>query len=199
MLFKNRFSGYRLNWNPSPNDPRDFKFSSLLQTRGVSAPPPASADISGTIPEVYDQGQVGSCTGNAGAMLGLHRSRKQNREIMPSRLMLYYGAREIEGTVAADDGAYIRDIFKAWAKRGVCPESVWAYNENMVTIQPSAQSYSEGAKTMALSYHALDNTNIDELKACIALGSPFEFGFTVYNQFMYGSWAETMPFPLLLA
>jgi C1A family cysteine protease len=196
MIFrKNKFAGYKLNWKPSPKDPRDFKFSALLSLRQVSAPPTPSADVSAIIPEVFDQGQIGSCTGNAGAMLGLYQSRKQNREITPSRLMLYYGAREIEGTTSADDGAFIRDIFKAMAKVGVAPESVWAYDESKVVTRPSAQAYDEGKKTLAVVYRALDNTNLDELKTCIALGHPFELGFTVYNQFMFGSWKEMMPMP----
>jgi len=195
-LFKKKsVSAYKLNWLPSPHDPRDFKFSATLTKREAALPPPPKADVSASIPEVFDQGQVGSCTGNAGALLGLFRSRAQGREIMPSRLMLYYGARELEGETEFDNGAYIRDIFKAWAKRGVAPESVWPYDESKVTMQPTADAYVIGAKTLATSYHALDNTNLDELKTCLALGSPFELGFTVYKQFMYGSWKDTMPIP----
>lgn len=196
MLFrKNRFAGYKLNWKPSPADARDLKFSAMLSKRQVSAPPPPSSDVSMLIPEVFDQGGAGSCTGNMGAMQGLYRSRRQNREIAPSRLMLYYGARELEGSTGSDDGAYIRDIFKAWAKVGVCPESIWAYDESKVTTRPSAQAYDEGKKTLAVAYRALNNTILDELKTCIAIGEPFGFGFTVYNQFMYGAWSETMPMP----
>jgi C1A family cysteine protease len=129
-------------------------------------------------------------------MLGLFQSRKQAREISPSRLMLYYGAREIEGSTGADEGAYIRDIFKAWSKVGVAPEPMWPYDESKVTARPSSEAYAEGKKTLAVSYHALDNTDLSELKTCLAMGHPFELGFTVYRQFMYGNWKDTMPMPV---
>lgn len=183
---------YKLNWKRSPSDARDLKFAARMP---AAFDLPASADISASIPEVYDQGAIGSCTGNAGAMVGLHQSRLQNREILPSRLMLYYGARELESSVSSDDGAYIRDVFKAWSKVGVCPETIWPYNENEVLSRPNQAAYKEGIKTLAEAYVSLNNTVISELKTCLAMGRPFVLGFTVYEKFMYGSWKDTMPMP----
>ncbi len=183
---------YRLNWKPSPPDERDFKFSAVMP-RLEQLPPFAS--VADTVPEVFDQGAVGSCTGNAGAILGLNQSRTQRREILPSRLMLYYGARERIGETDRDEGAYIRDVFKAWAKSGVCPESMWPYNENNVTVKPSDEAYKAAVSTLALEYRSLNNASLEELKTCIALGRPFEFGFIVYSSFMYGTWRDTMPMP----
>lgn len=185
-------SGYKLNWKPSPNDPRDLKFSARMP---VAISLPQAVDVSTSIPEVFDQGQIGSCTGNAGAMVGLHQSRLQSREILPSRLMLYFGARELEGSTGSDDGAYIRDIFKAWSKLGVCPETVWPYDESRVLDMPSGEAYEKGKKTLAEAYVALNNANITELKTCLAMGRPFVLGFTVYEKFMYGNWKDTMPMP----
>lgn len=195
-LFKKKKSvaGYKLNWHPSPPDPRDFKFADVLARRGAIINPPSS-DLTEVIPEVYDQGRVGSCTGNSSAITGLFQSRLQGREISPSRLMLYYDARVIIGEEEYDNGAYIRDIFKSWAKLGVAPESLWPYNESKVTVRPSPKAYAEGLKTLATAYHALDNSNLEELKSCIALGHPFVLGFNVYHSFMYGNWKDTMPMP----
>lgn len=177
---------------PSPIDSRDLKFSARMPPL-LTLPP--SFDVSDVIPEVYDQGGIGSCTGNAGAMVGLHQSRVQSREIAPSRLMLYYGARDIIGETTVDQGAYIRDIFKAWSKLGVCPESMWAYDESKVLDKPTETAYKEALNTLAEAYVSLNNANIVELKTCLAMGRPFVFGFSVYEKFMYGSWSEMMPIP----
>ena len=184
--------GYKLNWQPSPPDARDLKFSARMP---LAMSFPQAVDVSSIIPEVVDQGNAGSCTGNAGAMSGLHQSRLQNREIMPSRLMLYFGARELEGSTDTDAGAYIRDIFKAWSKKGVCPESMWPYDESKVLTMPNEAAYEAGKSTLAEAYVSLNNRVIEELKTCLAMGRPFVFGFTVYEKFMYGQWASLMPMP----
>lgn len=187
---------YHLNWKPDPEDQRDFKYRDALQKKMLLKPlqMQTAVDLTHLIPEIYDQGDIGSCTGNAGAMVGLHRSRVQNREIAPSRLMLYYGARELIGYTDVDAGAYMRDIYKAWNKQGVCPENLWQYDEDRVTTKPSFVAYQEALKTLATSYYRLDNTNLEELKTCLSDGNPFTFGFWVYDSF-FGNWKDTMPVP----
>jgi hypothetical protein len=64
LFRKKKVLGYKLNWKPSPNDARDFRFKSLISKDAILLP--ISADVSAAIPEVFDQGSVGSCTGNAG-------------------------------------------------------------------------------------------------------------------------------------
>lgn len=190
---KNTMATYKLNWRPSPFDERDFKFSAMPGLDKIAIP--EQADLQASLPEVFDQGRVGSCTGNAGAMLGLHVSRLQKREISPSRLMLYYGAREEIGQTEYDEGAYIRDIFKAWAKAGVAPESTWPYVEANATLRPSSDAYTVAKKTLATEYRAIDGSRLEELQTCIAMGYPFEFGFRVFASFMQGDWKDTMPIP----
>lgn len=195
-LFRQKKSGkqYRLNWEKEPEDTRDYKYGDALQKKTLRQPTPTAVDLTELIPEIYDQGDIGSCTGNAGAMAGLHRSRVQNREIAPSRLMLYYGARELIGQESQDYGAYMRDVYKAWNKKGVCPEMTWPYVESRVTHKPSEAAYREGQKTLATAYFRLDNTSLEELKTCLADGHPFTFGFWVYDSFFW-NWKDTMPIP----
>jgi C1A family cysteine protease len=70
---------------------------------------------------VYDQGQLGSCTGNGIAGAIEFDQRKQGtREFTPSRLFIYYNERVIEGTVTQDAGAQIRDGIKAVARDHQC-------------------------------------------------------------------------------
>ena len=184
---------YILDWKPSPPDERDFKFSNSFLQFDASILPATS--IIDTLPEVYDQGEIGSCVFNSSGMSVLYQSRLQNREIFPSRLFGYWNTRELEGTVNEDSGAYIRDAFKILNKVGTCKESTWPYNTDEFLTKPSEDCYTEALKTTATQYHRLNNSDILELKNCIAtLKKPFVFGFTVYQSFM-GSWESVMPIP----
>ncbi len=76
-------------------------------------------DLRPECPSVYDQGQLGSCTGNgiAGA-IEFDQKKQGTAEYTPSRLFIYYNERVIEGTVNQDAGAQIRDGIKAVVKLG---------------------------------------------------------------------------------
>jgi C1A family cysteine protease len=96
---------------------------------------PSMVDLRPYMPPVYDQGRLGSCTGNAWA--GLVQSlRRANRpkvaDWVPSRLFIYYGERALEGHVRQDAGAAIADGAKVLTHSGVCPE------ENSGPTRPAA-------------------------------------------------------------
>src|SRR5436189_172663 len=95
-------------------------------------------DLRKQCPEVYDQGQLGSCTANAigGALEFDQMKQKQRRPFAPSRLFIYYNEREIEGTVDADSGAQIRDGVKSVATQGACKETTWPYEIDKFRDQP---------------------------------------------------------------
>ena len=182
-----------LNWKPSPKDERDFKFAlnfSLLSEEEL----PKVVDLRSLIPEIWDQGQLGSCAGHSTGMAVLYQSRKQNREINPSRLFLYYNARVIQGWQKEDSGCYIRDCFKTLNKEGVCKNDTWPYIEKEVVTKPSEKSYKEGLDTVSTKYYRIGQS-ILEMKNCLANGRPFVFGFEVFTSFMNGNWIDTMPTP----
>ena len=91
---------------------------------------PAKMDMRPQCAPVYDQGQLGSCTGNAiAAAVQFDRSKQSlTPDFVPSRLFIYYNERAIEHTVGQDTGAMIRDGIKSVAKVGVCPEPEWPYH-----------------------------------------------------------------------
>src|SRR5207247_8441430 len=108
-----------LGWTPAPPDGRDFAYSAPAH---VVMRLPRRMDLRKQCPDVYDQGQLGSCTANAigGALEFDQMKQKQRRPFAPSRLFIYYNEREIEGTVDADSGAQIRDGVKSVATQGAC-------------------------------------------------------------------------------
>ena len=97
--------------------------------RSVRGALPRSVDLRPGCPQVYDQGQLGSCTANAiAAALQFNQIKQAVADVFaPSRLFIYYNERVIEGTVDEDAGAMIRDGMKSVAKQGAPHERLWPY------------------------------------------------------------------------
>jgi C1A family cysteine protease len=154
------------------------------------------------LPPVYDQGQLGSCTGNAIAAAVQFERMRQNltaAKLVPSRLFIYYNERAIEGTVNSDSGAQIRDGIKVVASQGGCFEghaaNQWPYVITRFRKKPPAACYAEALTDRAVSYSAVTQS-VDQMKGCLASGYPFVFGFTVYESFEGPVVAKTGIVPL---
>jgi C1A family cysteine protease len=179
----------RFGWLPDLPDARDYTYAApLAMLRKL----PAKADLSGKCPPVYDQGELGSCTGNAIAAAIAFAEMKQRlaHVTTPSRLFIYYNERVIEHTVATDSGAMIRDGIKSVNKQGACRETTWPYKVASFAKKPSAGAYQEGRKYLVSSYQRVTR-NLTQMKGCLASGFPFVFGFTVYTSFMSAAVAKT--------
>ena len=170
-------SGY--GWVPDLPDQRDYLFRAV---RKVPAKLPSSVDLRPLCSKVEDQGDLGSCTGNAlaGALEFLERKDKVSF-VDFSRLFIYYNERLIEHSVHSDSGAMIRDGIKTLAKYGVCSERTWPYVISRFDVKPVAGCYKEALTHTITSYHRI--LTLDEMRTCLAEGFPFVFGFTVYDSF----------------
>ena len=103
-------------WRPQLPDVRDKLYAARL-----TGPLPHEYDLRPSMPPVYDQGQLGSCTGNAiaGAM-EYERDRQGLPDFVPSRLFIYYNERALEGTVSSDAGADDQGRRSRWSTPRVC-------------------------------------------------------------------------------
>ena len=174
-------------WVPDLPDHRDLLYGAL---RAVPASLPPAVDLRPRCSPVEDQGDLGSCTGNAlvGALEFLElKSHARFADL--SRLFIYYNERVIEHSVRSDAGAQIRDGVKSLAKQGVCTEVRWPYKIAKFASKPGAACYSEAQHHRITSYHRI--LTIDEMRACLAEGFPFVFGFTVYESFESQHVAQT--------
>ncbi len=185
---------FRFGWNPDLPDHRDFMYAAptpILQNI------PASADLTGQCPAVYDQGQLGSCTANAIAAAFQFDEMKQKEAdvFAPSRLFIYYEERALEGTVNEDSGAQIRDGIKVTASNGVCPETEWPYDVGKFTQKPSQKCFSDAKKYKSVTYQRLIQDQ-NTMKGCLAEGFPFVFGITVYESMMTSDVAKTGIVPM---
>jgi len=174
-------------WVPDLPDQRDVLYGAV---RPVPARLPPSADLRPGCSPVENQGPLGSCTGNAiaGAVEFLER-KDQVRFVNVSRLFIYYNERAIEHTIKSDAGAMIRDGIKTVVKQGVCSERKWPYVVSKFAVKPPVACYAEAADHQVTSYQRI--LTVDEMRACLAQGFPFVFGFTVYESFESQQVAQT--------
>jgi C1A family cysteine protease len=171
----------RYGWQPDVPDHRDFLYSAPQRFLGENLP--VSVDLRPKCPPVYNQGQLGSCTGNSIAGAIQFEQMKQNiPSFVPSRLFIYYNERVMEGTVASDSGAQIRDGIKSVSTTGFCPEADWPYVISKFAMKPPPKAYADASKDLATSYQRVPQV-LNQMKGCLASGYPFVFGFSVYSSF----------------
>ena len=183
---------HKYGWKKDPADHRDhvmmFPFHADL---------PAKADLRDKMPPVYDQNTLGSCVANSIGGAHHYNQLKQNDvdPFIPSRLFIYFNAREMEGTINEDAGAFIRDGMKAVAVQGVCPEPMWPYVEDQFATKPGKECYVEAEKHQALRY-ARVRQDLHDLKQCLVDGYPIAFGFKVYSSMENAEVARTGMVPM---
>jgi len=170
-------------WRPSIPDQRDLVLRYSDAQRVATAP---SVDLrtTGHLPEVWDQGQLGSCVAHGvGAAYSFDVAKQGGQpNYDPSRLYIYYNGRVIEGTVGEDSGLTITDGAKALAAYGAPPSTDWPYDIGKYTVKPPPQAYTDGGNTQAVKYARVPQT-VADMQATLTAGYPIVIGFTVYSSF----------------
>lgn len=171
-------------------DDRDYVFS-LTPHQSVKIP--SSIDLRELCPAVYDQGQEGSCTANAGCAARV--MLMGNITLNLSRAFLYYEERNLEGTTSEDSGANIRDICKATQNFGICEDVLMPYTDQDYTTPPSNDALQNGVKYKITAYKRL--TSLDDIKKSLAFNQrPVLIGMTVYESMESDIVAQTGQLPL---
>lgn len=182
----------KYHWTPDKPDSRDYKYTvtNKVQSNIVDLRPYCSP--------IEDQGNLGSCTGNATAGAIELLNKRNGKQTDVSRLFIYYYERLLEGTVNYDSGAYIRDGIKAGYTYGAPVENLWPYDISKFRNRPSAQAITDGARRKVTLYQRV----ADHAGCLDALsnGYPVIIGFTVYSSFETGTWwmrngNGIMPYP----
>lgn len=143
----------------------------------------ASYDLSAYLPPVMDQDALGSCTAHgttAAARYCLIRSGQ--KDFAMSRLQLYYDSRDIEGSVAYDSGAQIRDVINTLAHKGCGHEDLWPYAIGEFAVQPPQEVYDDAKNYEALVYERVPVSR-NGLLTALANGHPVVIGISVYDSF----------------
>lgn len=181
-------------------DPRDLMFEHV-HPKLVVAPLPESVDMrtGSFLPsKVWDQGQLGSCVAHGAPAAFVTEMKKQGeREVMPSRLAVYYWGRKIEGSISSDSGLEVRDGIKALVKMGAPAESLWPYKISQFKKAPPAKAVADGTKHQALKYARVDNSgDARQMMQALAGGLPIVIGITVFESFESDEVARTGIVPM---
>lgn len=167
-------------WRKDPPDPRDRAFAPRFTAQEL----PREKSLKAKVTSIFDQGQLGSCTANAVALMLRFVERKQGeRTVALSRLFIYFWTRWMEGTVNEDSGAYLRDTIKVVNKQGAPAERQWPYHIENFTKQPPSEYDDDALQHQAILYARVPRS-LQAMKACLVEGFPFVFGFAVFESFM---------------
>jgi C1A family cysteine protease len=159
-----------------------------------------------------DQGQEGSCTGQAGAEkvdLDYRQfSDWPDRSIDPAKFdtsaeFVYLCNLIGDGDLGTDAGSSLHQTAITISQRGACQNSVMLYSDSQFSTPPSAAQYAAAQIYRMEPYHYLPD--LQSMKSCLAPsaagpGHSFIFGINVYDSFE-GDWAVPgfMPMPNLSA
>jgi C1A family cysteine protease len=188
-----RYRNFRFGWRPDGALTRGDYFEPLSPDAFASLP--ATCDLRPKMPEVYDQGEIGSCVPNAvaAAIQYIRKQAKQRPDFRPSRLFLYYNGRRGEDNTFYDTGIGIADCIASIQRFGVCSEDQWPYDDtpanehnqefptySKAVLRPTPDLYVEARKHKAITCLKMDQ-EIESIKSCLSLGFPIVFGFRMYE------------------
>lgn len=163
---------------------------------------PASVDLRQWFSPIENQGNLGSCTANAGVgLLEYYERRAFGKHLDASRLFLYKVTRNLMGETG-DTGAYLRDTMKALVLFGTPPEQYWKYDIPKFDQEPPAFCYAFAENYKAIKYYRIDPPGLattavlSAIRQQLAAGLPQMFGFTVYSSIpSSGDGKGEIPFP----
>jgi len=204
---------FKMGWLRDLPDVRDYQSESPkvkaildasipLRNAVTAKTLPAIVDLRQYCSPVEDQGNLGSCTANAGVgLIEYYQRRAFNKYINGSRLFLYKTSRDLMGIVG-DQGSYLRTTMKSMVLFGVPPEDNWPYNVARFDAEPTAFIYAYAGNFKSIQYYRLDPAGTSALQLLSAVktkliaGLPSMFGFTVYNSIdTTGNGNGDIPYP----
>lgn len=172
---KSQQTSRNYGWRPDVPDVRDLKYGAHHVVHAASALPAKVSIRSGMSP-VRDQGQLGACTGfsTCAAVEYLIPGK------VMSPLFVYWNERSLEGTIASDAGAEIRDGIKVLNQIGAALEAKCRYSDNASKFKrkPGATAFTDAAKRKLATYLRC-NSRVEVMSA-LATKKPVVIGFSCY-------------------
>ncbi|MFN8673063.1 MAG: C1 family peptidase [Candidatus Sericytochromatia bacterium] len=140
-------------------------------------------DLRPEFQQVYDQGNLGSCTAFS-MTKGLREFllKKSGKWVKLSALEFYYKEREIDGTVSEDAGSLMDTGMNVLKNHGVALDADWPYNIAKFAVEPPAAVQAKAAQYKVGCIGQLDT--LEKVKNVLDAGYPVAFGTKVPSSFM---------------
>jgi len=155
--------------------------------------PAHKSDLRWQLPDVFNQGEIGSCTAQSVAANIYSAAVRQHLENipLPSRLFLYYEARRYFREQLEDCGSNLCTVFDVAARLGWPAEILWPYNTAWWASHPSQDAIRDAFDRSAngdphTHYHQLDGTGNrlhEQIRQCLTAGMTVSFGTYVSREF----------------
>ena len=198
-------------WLPPRPDLRDYtkekkeikEFNKKLGIGEKKLKAAPSVDLRQWCSPIENQGDLGSCTANAGiGIVEYYERRAFNKHIDGSRLFLYKVTRNLM-QVKGDTGAWLREVMAALALCGVPDEKYWPYKVADFDKEPDAFIYSVADNYEAIKYFCHDPQGakipfpdvLASVKKYLEAGIPSMFGFWGFPSFDSSDVIGGIPYP----
>ena len=143
--------------------------------------PSVSAPLAANMPAVYDQGQEGSCTANAGtAAIEFRWHTMHGVFIQASRQGLYLSELLHDGNWPQDAGSMTTTVLWVLANQGIGRETLCPYSWPLQK-KPTPAYYKDAKTHLAIHAYDVDNSDHVSIRVAISKGLPVMFGGYVYQ------------------
>lgn len=139
-------------------------------------------DLSSRMPQVFDQGQFGTCTANAVSTALQFTKRLSHR---PSRMFSYWAGRKQVGSQKSDVGVHISDALDGLNKRGWVPERAYRYLSENLNRRPDPKTFQNSAKRKGRISYSTPTQSEQVLENLLLSGKPVIAAIRVFPQ-IYG-------------
>ena len=182
---------FKLSWKPSKNDHRNYKLKLDHDEKQIDLPKVFQLVDLHTL-QVFNQGNLGSCTANA---IAQQIQIKTQNKVSISRLFQYWNSRLLEGTYQSDSGANLLDCYRAIMKYKYIDEALYPYIEAKYADFPPKEIYIEASKNKINKYESVPQ-DLYHMKYVLAVyKQPIVFGFSVYSSFQNLDSNHVCPLP----
>ena len=176
----------KYNLKKDEPDHRDLIFKAeKLGVDKVILPPTYDLRVTGCIPPVLNQGQIGSCGPNQiSNSLRFCLKKNKSTDFQPSRLFIYFFTRLFEGSpLNQDTGITIRGGLNAVQKYGACSENNWGYDTSKFRVQPTKESITAARSHITGFKYISIPQNLMNIKQAVYGGFPIILGIQLYDSF----------------